>query len=252
MNLYLEPEGFLGTGASLLADLTLLGYIFILAPAMVGGSYLAWRGLHRPYHKYLMIGVTVVNWILVILLMFVAIRFDVADNIGEQPGNSRYFLPALHALLGFSAQILATYIVYRMIKEDWQVSKAKQRREADLTEYWFLNAKWTMRLTLVLWLATTILGIVSYLHRYEVLANVNLGSSSGNVSEISPVATEEALVPEMTLEVTDEALAPQSTEEADAPVMTEEAEMPAATEEADDDSAENEAVEPVETEEADD
>ncbi|MEQ8673117.1 MAG: hypothetical protein RIC84_07870 [Aggregatilineales bacterium] len=248
MNLYLEPEGFLGTGASLLADLTLIGYIFILAPAMIGGSYLAWRGLHRPHHKYLMIGVTVANWILIGLLMFAAIRFDVADNIGEQPGNSRYFLPVIHGLLGFSAQFLATYIVYRMIKEDVQVARAKKRKEADLTEYWFLSAKWTMRLTLALWLAVTTLGIITYLHRYDVLENVNLGSSSSETSGASPVATEEALSPE----ATEDALSPAMTEEpviTEEPVMTEEAEIPVETEEADDDD-DDDALEPAATEES--
>src|SRR5687768_14872850 len=75
---YLEPQGFLGTGASLLADLTLLAYILLIVPGMIVGYVFARQGKHRPHHKWAMIIITVVNWLLIFFLMIAAYRFDVS------------------------------------------------------------------------------------------------------------------------------------------------------------------------------
>lgn len=190
MNLYLEPAGFLGTGASLLADLTLLGYILLLIPGMLVGLYFARAGKHRPQHKTIMISITVINWALILLLMVVAYGFDIAGRIGQQPGNPRYLLPTLHALLGLPAQILATYIVIRMLREDGQVAAARRRGEKDVSRYWWKGAKTIMRLTLALWLATALLGIFTYLVRYNVLPTA--ANNAAPVVTEEPVATPEA------------------------------------------------------------
>lgn len=185
MNAYFEPQGFLGTGASLLADLTLLAYILLIVPGMVGGFVFARRGKHRPQHRNTMITITVVNWLLIIFLMIVAYRFDVAGNIGSQPGNPRYLVPSIHGVLGLIAQLLATYVIYRMLREDSQVAAAKARgaKKEELRRYWFVNAKPFMRATIALWLITSLLGIVNYVVRYDLLPNVG-GSAA-------PIATEE-------------------------------------------------------------
>lgn len=214
MNIYLEPPGFLGTGASLLADLTLIAYLLLIVPTMIGGAVLARRGLHRPHHKWLMIWVTVINWVLILVLMVVAYNFDVIDNIAAQPGNPRYLLPTIHGLLGLPAQLLATYIVYRMLREDAQVARAKARGERNLKQYWYLGAKPAMRISLALWLLTTAFGVASYLVRYEVIP----GFASGEAA--APAATPEA-APVFTPEPDDD----------DSPVRTPEA--PVATEESD-------------------
>src|SRR5262245_8211463 len=139
MNLYLQPNGFLGTGASLLADITLLAYVLLLVPGMIVGLVFARRKMHRPHHKYTMTAILVINWLLIIFLMVAAYSYDVAPNIGAKPGNGRYLLPTIHAVLGLSAQALGTYVVYRMFKEDADVAKAKKRGESgkDLSKYWF-------------------------------------------------------------------------------------------------------------------
>ena len=188
VNLDLEPPGFLGTGASLLADLTLVGYILVLVPLMLAGYQYARRGRHRPQHKWLMVAVTLANWVLIAGVMLAALRGDIAPNLPRQPANARYWLAALHALVGLPAQLLASFIVVRMLIEDRQVSRAKQRGERDLARYWFRGARWTMRLTLVLWLAAALLGMVTYAVRYNVLA------VPGPVLLADPVATEEAPV----------------------------------------------------------
>ncbi|MBK9746305.1 MAG: hypothetical protein IPO91_05940 [Chloroflexi bacterium] len=222
MNLYLEPPGFLGTGASLLADLTLIFYILLIAPAMLIGFWLARRGRHRPAHRNLMIAVTAINWVLIIFLMLVAYRFDVAGNFPNQPTAPRYLLPVLHALLGLPAQLLATYIVVRMLIEDVRVAQGKRRGEpvTQLRRYWFKQAKPAMQITLGLWLATAALGVITYLVRYEVLP----GSASGEAAP--PVATPEVQPPVGTAEVVP-------------PVETPEVQPPVATPELDEDAAED-------------
>jgi predicted lipoprotein with Yx(FWY)xxD motif/uncharacterized membrane protein YozB (DUF420 family) len=222
---YLNPPGFLGTGASLLADVTLIAYILLIVPGMVLGYIFARTNRHRPHHRNLMIGITAVNWLLILWVMVAAFNFDVAANIGAQPSNPRYLYPSIHSALGLVAQLLATYIIFRMIREDVQVAAAKARGEDNLSRYWFTSAKPTMRLVLALWLVTAVLGFVNYVVRYNV---VNLGGAGGEVvatEEAAPLATEDAAP----VEASEEA-APAAT---DAPVAeTEEAASLAETAEA--------------------
>lgn len=188
MNQYLEPNGFLGTGASLLADITLLTYLFIIIPSMVAGFVFARRKKHRPHHRNTMMGITLANWVFILVLMVFALTYDVTDNVGDQTGNSRYLFPAIHAALGLTAQVLATYVIYRMLKEDRHVAQAKQRGEKDLARYWFTSAKPFMRTTLGLWFATSTLGVASYMIRYEVVEPIRFDDSNKG-----PVATEEVI-----------------------------------------------------------
>jgi uncharacterized membrane protein YozB (DUF420 family) len=250
MNHYLEPAGFLGTGASLATDLTLLAYLLLIIPGMLAGWYFARNGQHRPAHKWTMITITIVNTILILGLMVVAYRFDVVDNISSQPDNFRYLMPTIHALFGLPAQILAIIIVINMLREDSAVAAAKKRGETDLSKYWWKWAKPVMRLTIVLWLITASFGVISYLIRYDVL------SLQGSDTVVEPIATEEPapVETEEAESVETEEPAPVETEEAEpveteepAPVETEEAE-PVETEEPA--PVETEEAEPVETEEA--
>ncbi|MCB9438584.1 MAG: DUF420 domain-containing protein [Anaerolineales bacterium] len=208
MNHYLEPNGFLGTGASLLADLTLLAYLFLIIPAMVAGFVFARRKKHRPHHRNVMMGITLANWFFILFLMIFALTYDVTDNVADQPGNSRYLFPVIHAALGLTAQGLATYVIYRMLKEDRQVAQAKQRGEKDTSKYWFTSAKPFMRATLTLWTVTSVLGVASYLIRYEVIDTIRLDDA-----DTGPVATEE-VIPHSTQEV-DDVSTPEMTETPD-------------------------------------
>ena len=195
MNPYLQPPGFLGTGASLLADITLLAYILLIVPGMITGFVFARRGKHRPHHKLTMITITVVNWLLIIFLMLTAYRYDVVGNIAAQPTNARYLMPTIHAVLGLPAQLLATYVIYRMLREDSQVAAAKARGEKgqQLSKYWFKNAKTVMRITITLWLLTALLGVFNYLIRYNVLPSFKSNRAVPAVTA-EPAATSEALI----------------------------------------------------------
>ncbi|MFN8451156.1 MAG: hypothetical protein U0521_21895 [Anaerolineae bacterium] len=243
MNPYLEPQGFLGTGASLLADVTLVAYLLLIIPAMIAGLLFARRGKHRPHHKWTMTTIMLVNWILIVFLMVVAYRFDIANHIAAQPNNTRYLLPAVHALFGIPAQLLATFVIVRMFVEDYQVGRAKRRGEKDTSRYWFRRAKPVMRLTLALWLVTAALGVFSYLTRYNVIP-----AYAFSARVIAPLATEEVLPPAETPDppvVTAELQPPAETPEPEstapglrtprAPVETEEPRDPAETPEVEND-----------------
>ncbi len=237
MNIYLEPTGFLGTGASLATDLTLIAYLLLIIPGMLAGWYFARSGRHRPAHKWTMITITVVNTILILALMVVAYQFDVVDNIGSQPDNFRYLMPTVHALFGFPAQVLAIIIVINMLREDSAVAAAKKRGETNFTKYWWKRAKPVMRLTLVLWLITATFGVFSYLIRYDVL------TIPSGAETVEPIATEEPQV------------APESTDEAEI-AITEEADSEASEESEEDTEAQSaspaitEEPDPIETEES--
>ncbi len=182
----MNNPGIFGTGASLLSDLSLIAYIALIIPAMAAGYYFARRGKHRPHHKYTMIAITAINWLLIVVLMIGQYLLDVPDGLQRNAGDARYLLPTIHGLLGLPAQLLATYVVYRMLKEDRQVAKAKARGEQDIQRYWFKAAKPIMRLVLALWFLTAAFGVLTYLVRYEVLTPFTFGDSP------TPVVTQEA------------------------------------------------------------
>lgn len=159
-------SGFLGTGASLMSDLSLLAYVILLVPAMLVGFVFARRRMHRPHHQYTMILITLVNWLLILFLMAVSYARGVVPGIPANLGQPAIFLPTLHLIFGAVAQLLATYTLYRMWREDAQVAAARKRGEKELARYWFKNAKPVMRTILALWLLTAALGFVTYFTFY--------------------------------------------------------------------------------------
>jgi uncharacterized membrane protein YozB (DUF420 family) len=197
MNPYLQPQGFLGTGASLLADLTLLAYVVLLVPGMIAGLMFARRGKFRPNHKYTMMTITTINWVLIIFLMLVAYTFDIAGNIGQKPTTARYLIPTIHGILGLVAQVLATYVIYRMLREESQVAAAKKRGEAKekYSRFYFTSAKYFMRTILTLWLITALLGIFNYLIRYDVLPSYSGNQPAPAVTQ-EPSSTQEVVTTE--------------------------------------------------------
>lgn len=195
MDLRLEP-GFLGTGASLLADLTLLAYVLLLAPAMLVGFFFARRKWFEPHHKMTMTTITLVNWVLIIALMLGSYAQGVLPNLGANLSNPVFLLPTLHLITGALAQITATYLVIRMWFEDGLPDWFKVQ-----------NIKRPMRFTLAAWLVTVLLGVGIYVTWY-------VGQPAP--AQDAPVATQEAVA-------TDEAAQPESTEEALSPEATAEA-----------------------------
>jgi len=227
----MDQEGFLGTSATLGADITIVAYILILIPLMVIGFIFARGKRFEPHHKLVMTTITLSNWVLIIVVMLVTYTEAIAPGVPEQLGERDYWLPTLHLLTGGTAQILATYLLTRMWFEkslpDWFKIK---------------NIKLAMRITLGLWVFTAGLGIIMYAIWYTDIATAG--------SDITPVSTEEA--PVSTEEAPNGEATPEATE--DAPLSTEEAgdadtaEDPVATEESEAESGEED---PIATEEAD-
>ncbi len=133
-------------------DLVFLAYVVLIVPAMLVGFMFARRKMFEPYHKFTMTTITIVNWLLIIFVMFVSYRDYVLPEIPKNLGQLNILIPTLHLIPGLLAQLLATYLVIRMWFE-------KQLPE------WFKvkKIKLVMRTTLALWLLTFIIGIGNWL-----------------------------------------------------------------------------------------
>lgn len=202
-------EGFLGTGASRMADLTLVAYIFLLIPLMVIGFAFAVRKKFVPNHQVTMTAVLIFNWGLILFIMAASFDSSVRPNVPDGLDERLYVLPFIHFLFGFAAQVLGTYLVIRMWFEDELPAFLKIKK-----------IKTPMRLTLAFWLVAATLGIATYVTWYDV------GGSSADSDEIAPDATPE-ITPEAEITTTQEASlaeTPEATPDpAEAPVQTQEA-----------------------------
>lgn len=232
MNLRVDP-GFLGTNASMLSDLTLIAYILLLLPAMIAGYVFARRKMFAPQHKYVMTGITLFNWVLIGFVMFVSFRDGVAPAIPDGLSDIEVALPAIHLITGGIAQILATYLVSRMWLENVLPKSLLIK-----------NIKTPMRLTLALWLITTVLGISIYFTWYTdtssadseapIPAATEEAAPEDEATPDEPAATEEAEEAQEAEETEAATETPEAEEDVDAPASTEDAmDEPAATEDAD-------------------
>lgn len=168
-------EGFLGTGASLLSDLTLLAYVLLIVPAMLVGFVFARRRMFVPHHKFTMTGIVIFNWVLILWLMVFSYRDGVLPGVPAALGDVRVWLPTLHLVVGGLAQLLATYLVLRMWLE-------RVLPPALMVK----NIKLYMRVALSGWLIAALLGVSIYVVWY-----VPLGATAPDDIP-APVATEEA------------------------------------------------------------
>jgi len=216
-------DGFLGTNASFNADLTLIIYILLLAPAMIAGFVFARQKKFVPHHKLVMTGIVIFNWVLILWLMATSYAVGVAPSLSENITQPWVLLPTIHLITGGLAQVIATYLVLLMWTEKtavaWVLPDALRIK----------NIKLPMRLTLTLWLITVVLGIGIYLTWYT-------GASTAETP--APVTTEEAPAdtgaPATTEEAPADTGAPATTEEAPGTSADEDesAPAPAATEDA--------------------
>lgn len=199
----LQP-GFLGTSASLMADLTLVAYVLLLLPGMLIGFFYARRQMFVPHHRAVMTVIVLVNWAIIGYLMINSYSQAVAPSVPGKLGEPAVLFPSVHLLFGAAAQILATILLIRMWFEYRLPAWAR-----------FEPIKRYMRLTLSLWIITVALGVVTYVTWY----GAPFVGKAQDTNVIAPVATEDA--------------APVATEDA-APAATEDASpAPAATEESD-------------------
>lgn len=204
-----EMPGFLNTGASLASDLTLTLYLFLLLPGMLLGFYFARRKKYTPHHKLTMTTVVIINWILIALVMVVGYREGVLpflnrDVAAQFAGDPRIVLPTLHGITGGVAQLLATYLAFRMWFEN-------------VLPQWIMvkRIKRYMRFTLALWIVTVALGAVIYVSWY---INPLQARAAAPAATLEPGSTPELggtldVMPGMTPELGLTAPAPGSTPE---------------------------------------
>jgi uncharacterized membrane protein YozB (DUF420 family) len=172
MELLRGQPGFLGTGATMMADLTLLAYVLLIVPGMLAGFYFARRRKFEPQHKYTMTIIMMVNWVLIGFLMLVSYRSGVAPNVPQGLAQPVFLLPTIHLVTGAIAQLLGTYLVLRMWFEDVLPGWLKVKR-----------IKRYMRFTLAMWLITALLGVSIYFVWYVL--------PPSGVEASAPVATPE-------------------------------------------------------------
>ncbi len=173
--------GFLGTGASLASDISLLAYIFLIVPSMLLGFRYARRQIFAV-HQLVMTAIVLVNWILFAYLMVASYSAGVAPKVPAGLNEPVYLLPSVHLIIGLIAQIIATILVAQM----WLGPLVPFRLEP--------IRNW-MRLTLTLWLITAVLGIATYVTWYGVPFGKRHATNPLS-NELPPVATEDVVPPD--------------------------------------------------------
>jgi hypothetical protein len=153
---FLHSPGFLGTSANMFADLTLVVELLILA-LFSFGFYLAVKGKYDT-HKWVQTAGVVLTGILAIWLMTIPYRNLVLQDQGGPREGIFYLVTTLHAVIGFLAFSLGTFVALRGHK---LVPKFLQ----------FRNYKLFMRTAYGLYLVTIVLGVWLYYTWYVVIAN---------------------------------------------------------------------------------
>jgi hypothetical protein len=141
-------SGFLGSRAPLIADLTLIS-LWALGAVAVGGWVLA-RRKGFPTHCRLMAWVTFLAY-LPILVRMVPTWVGLARLGSAAFAQQATVVPFMHGVTGGLAQLLMTYTVVRM---NWRRRWPPRR------------PLWLMRISLALWLLSTLGGTGVYLLLY--------------------------------------------------------------------------------------
>lgn len=141
-------EGFLGTRAPFLSDVSLV-LTWVLAIAAAVGAI---NGRRRRISKHCPVMATgaLLNWIPVLVVM-IPMWMGVATGTEDTGAGIPTIAPLLHGVLGGVTQLLMTYTVTRM--------------------YWLEDLPpdrtiWLMRSTIVLWAVTVLGGAAVYLSLY--------------------------------------------------------------------------------------
>ncbi|HYO88809.1 MAG TPA: DUF420 domain-containing protein [Candidatus Limnocylindrales bacterium] len=201
MNLRASP-GLFNANATPLADLTLLAYALLLVVMLLGFIF-ARQHKFAPHHKLAMTFITVVNWVLILFVMAVSYGSAVRPELPEGLAQPWVLLPTIHLITGALAQVIATYLLFRMWFENELPGWTKVRR-----------IKPYMRLTLLLWLTTVVLGVAIYVVWYVPAAAAPASDAAGETlvtpEPDAPVATPELAEPAETPELSEPAETPEA------------------------------------------
>ncbi len=147
-------RGFLGTAAPWSSDATLIIELG-MGVALLVGWRLARRGRYGA-HAWCQSVVVLLNPAAILLTMVPSFRRSFAPPIPAGLSNSYYVLAGVHAALGALAELFALYIV---IVAGTNVLPKRLG---------FIRYRAWMRVALVLWWATLLLGLATYARWYVV------------------------------------------------------------------------------------
>jgi plastocyanin/uncharacterized membrane protein YozB (DUF420 family) len=141
-------NGFLGTGATLAADVNITIQLLMGIALLIGVMLARWRRYRA--HGICQASVILLNLVMIALIMFPPFRLEVVPELPGRVGKSYYFVATLHAALGGITELLGLYVVLRASTN--LLPKVLR----------FNNYKLWMRSVLVLWWAVIILGVSTY------------------------------------------------------------------------------------------
>jgi uncharacterized membrane protein YozB (DUF420 family) len=144
----LHQPGFLGTSANFAADMTLV-LSLLVGLALTCGFVLARRRNYR-WHRVVQTAAGLTNAVLVLWLMILPFRDFVAPGVPDRLNERFYAVTALHAAVGASALVLGLFVILRA-------------NGLMLKPLRFSNYKLVMRVSYVLYLLATLIGVLVYL-----------------------------------------------------------------------------------------
>jgi plastocyanin/uncharacterized membrane protein YozB (DUF420 family) len=141
-------DGFLGTGATLRADLNLVVQT-AMGLALLLGMHLA-RRRRFGAHKYCQTSVMLLNLVLILSIMAPSFHKQVQPNIPAGLSEAYYLMPFIHVALGTLAELLGLYII--LVAGTGLVPRKLR----------FKRYKPWMRTELVIWWLVILLGFATY------------------------------------------------------------------------------------------
>ena len=151
MSNLLNSPGFFGTNASFRVDAALT-LILLTALLFTIGWQLAVRKRYVA-HRWVQTIAVILNTLVVLFAMIGSFITHILPGIPAKFGEGDYAITTLHALIGLIAMMLGVFIVLR---ENKLVPKALR----------FRKRKRLMRISYVLYLLATFLGVVVYITVY--------------------------------------------------------------------------------------
>jgi plastocyanin/uncharacterized membrane protein YozB (DUF420 family) len=143
----MNGRGFLGTNASVLADISLIMGVLV-ALTLTAGMLLAVRKRYTA-HRWVQTAAVTINVIQVLTIMVASFFKSAAPGIPQKLNETYYQSAAIHALLGFVTLIFGTFVALR---GNELVPRALK----------FKNYKLFMRTAYSLYILVTLLGIWVY------------------------------------------------------------------------------------------
>src|SRR5215211_5073657 len=164
----MNGRGFLGTNASVLADISLILGILV-ALTLTTGMILAVMKRYNV-HRWVQTTAVAINVAQVLTIMIASFFKSAAPGIPQRLGETYYYAALIHALLGLTTLIFGTFVALRGNELVPQALK-------------FNNYKLFMRTAYSLYMLVTVLGLWVYITWY-----INTAQPAVAEGQVQPVA----------------------------------------------------------------